>query len=436
MVDTGLTNIIAVLSRLIVQRSDRGAESVRPETVLGEILVTDTDWVALQRAIYRTFNIVIASDELRALRTVENLAREVQARSAVTLPKLRAKPDRSHDYLRGTEDEEKGYRTVRVFYATDRVRGDRRGPIQEYRARRGDGALALGVAEVAIPTTHKFGEMEGPSWWQFFSAPNPRRNITVLLSTELETDAFWGNVRKCMESSGTHDILVFIHGYNVAFNQGLRRVAQITKDLSFAGAPILYSWPSHGSVTKYSADEASVEWTIPHLRDFLRYLLESVGASQIHVVAHSLGNRAAVAAIRELQLDTLAPGAAVLSQFVMAAPDIDAATFRQLAVEFATKPRRCTLYSNSSDRALAASDWKHGGYARAGGGGDPVIVPGVDTIDATGHATDFLSHSYIAASDPVITDLFYVLRSSTPPDQRARLERRTVGAMVYWRIAA
>ena len=57
-----------------------------------------------------------------------------------------------------------GYKTVRVFYATDRAKGERAGLTQTYAPRRGDGTLALGVAhtEVAIPENHVFGAMEGP----------------------------------------------------------------------------------------------------------------------------------------------------------------------------------------------------------------------------------------------------------------------------------
>lgn len=432
MTETGVTEIVVVLGRLIAQRVDCAPDSILAETVLGDILRSDADWLALQRDIYRNFTCFISAQELRGLRTVGDLARAVKARTEAAQPSL--PEDREH--LRDEASDQQGYRTVRVFYATDRAKGALRGAIQEYQPRRGSGTLALGVAEVAIPDTHEFGEMEGPPWWQFFRAPDPRRHITILLVGELLEEAFWGSVRKCVASSSERDVLVFIHGYNVPFGQGLRRAAQITKDLSFLGAPVLYSWPSQGSIKRYSADEATVEWTVPHLRDFLRQLLEGAGAAQVHVIAHSLGNRAAVAAIRGLDLDTLAPGAAQLSQFVLAAPDIDAGTFRQLATEFAKKPKRCTLYANSEDRALAASDWKHGGYPRAGGGGDDlVVVPNVDTIDATGHATDFLSHSYFSGSDPVISDLFYVIRSSTPPEQRARLDRREIGQLVYWRIA-
>jgi esterase/lipase superfamily enzyme len=436
MTETGIAEIVVILGRFIAQRVDCAPDSIHAETALEEILRNEADWLALQRDIYRDFNCFITGQELHGLRTVGDLALLVKARTEATPSSPRFAAPETQEHLRDEASPQEGFQTVRVFYATDREKGALRGAIQDYQPRRGSGTLALGVSEVAIPATHEFGEMEGPPWWQFFRSPDPRRDITVLLAAELPYEVFWGNVRKCVASSSARDILVFIHGYNVPFGQGLRRAAQITHDLSFAGAPVLYSWPSQGSVGKYSADEASVEWTIPHFRDFLRQLLEGAGADQIHVIAHSLGNRAAIAAIRELRLDTLAPGAAELSQFVLAAPDIDADTFRQLAADFAKKPRRCTLYANTEDRALAASDWKHGGYARAGGGGeDLVVVPNVDTIDATGHATDFLSHSYFAGSDPVISDLFYVIRSSTPPDQRARLERREIGPLVYWRIA-
>jgi esterase/lipase superfamily enzyme len=322
-----------------------------------------------------------------------------------------------------------------VFYATDRARGERVALRQTYEPRRGDGALHLGVAEVAIPDNHEFGVMEGPRWWQFFSSPDPRKHIMVLLSTELPAHVFWDRVKDCVSSSDDRDILLLVHGYNVSFDNGLRRAAQIVRDLKFRGAPVLYSWPSHASLGSYSADEANVTWTVPRLKGFLRQLLEGAGAARVHVIAHSLGNRAAIDAIRELQREALAPGAADLREFVLAAPDIDADTFRQLATDFARQPMRCTLYANTEDRALAASDWKHGGYARAGGGGDDLLVlPSVETIDATGHSTDFLSHSYFAGSSPVITDLFHVIRS-VKPDDRARLTRVRRGDLVYWRFA-
>ena len=45
--------------------------------------------------------------------------------------------------------------------------------------------------------------------------------------------------------------------------------AQISYDLGFDGAPVLYSWPSQGSAIGYTVDEATVEWSQTNLKQFL-----------------------------------------------------------------------------------------------------------------------------------------------------------------------
>jgi esterase/lipase superfamily enzyme len=37
---------------------------------------------------------------------------------------------------------------------------------------------------------------------------------------------------------------VFIHGYNVSFDAAVKLTAQLSRDMRFPGAPILYSWAS------------------------------------------------------------------------------------------------------------------------------------------------------------------------------------------------
>lgn len=433
---SGYPTIYAALRRLLAQLSQQAASAIRAGSRLTELLRSDDQWLSLQRGLVRQFGCSFDVATLRGLHDVRTLAKAVHAAEHSAVP---AATDISFHLHHLHADEAAGqqpYQTVRVFYATDRARGLQRGPVQSYESRRGDGQLLLGVAEVAIPRSHRYGEIDSPAWWKFWASADPRKHITVLGAGELAPTAFWAGVRQCVGASSERDVLVLVHGYNVSFDQGLRRAAQIVRDLNFRGAPVLYSWPSHGAIAQYAADEANVEWTVPRLRHLLRQLMLDAGASHVHVIAHSMGNRAAVAAIRELEVNAMPPDAARLSQFVLAAPDIDADTFRQLAKDFAAKPQRCTLYANSQDRALSASDWIHGGYPRAGGGGDElVLVPHVDTIDATGQSTDFLSHSYFADTSPVISDLYYLIRAATPPDQRARLQREERAGLVYWRIA-
>ncbi len=432
--------IYALLRRLLAERGN--VDSVSAETLLADALRSNDDWTAVRQGIYRDLGLYVSIDELKTYKTVRDLAHHIHSCTEREAASEQLRRQFSSDQVKAAEksrsgsDEGQLYTTVRVYYATDREATSADAKVPYYGPRRGNGELTLGSAEVSIPRNHKYGELEGPKWWQIFQSPDPAKHIVVLSAGELVDEEFWSQVRTCVAASDDRDALVLVHGYNVTFEQGLRRAAQVVYDLRFPGAPILYSWPSHGSTTSYPADEANVEWTVPHFRAFLRSTLEATGARRVHVIAHSMGNRAVVRAVRELDLDSLKPGAAELRQLVLAAPDIDAGTFRQLAAEFASKAERCTMYVNSEDRALALSDKIHGSYPRAGGGGDDlVVVSGVDTIDATHHATDFLSHSYFAGSSPVVSDLFDIIRNETPPGRRARLLPEQHSGLDYWRFA-
>ena len=43
--------------------------------------------------------------------------------------------------------------------------------------------------------------------------------------------------------------VVFVHGFNVNFEDAVYRTAQITYDLQFDGAPFLFSWPTSGNIS-------------------------------------------------------------------------------------------------------------------------------------------------------------------------------------------
>src|SRR5581483_4228092 len=108
------------------------------------------------------------------------------------------------------------------------------------------------------------------------------------------------NLAATIGESENRQALVFIHGYNVTFNDAVRRTAQIAYDLAFDVTPILYSWPSQGKLHGYPADENTIEWTVPQLTVFLTELAQAAGATTIHLVAHSMGNRALVKALERL----------------------------------------------------------------------------------------------------------------------------------------
>ena len=137
------------------------------------------------------------------------------------------------------------------------------------------------------------------------------------------------------------------------------------------------------------------------------------GAERIHIVAHSMGNRAVCDALKSLSND---PATKLrFNHLVLAAADIDADTFRELAAALQRVSGHITLYESSKDRALQASKTIHGN-PRAG---EPLLViPGVDTIDASAIDTDFLGHSYFSDNWPLLSDIHSILQKDDPPNAR------------------
>lgn len=314
--------------------------------------------------------------------------------------------------------QEDGYFSTRVFYATDRASETVEGKT-EFTGRRGDGELAYGIVEVSIPDTHKMGEIEAPSWWKRWDRENPTKYVLVLSIDPLTgRTEFASKIESVLAEAGRDDVLVFVHGYNVEFDEAAKRTAQMAYDLKFSGAPIFYSWPSRGGFSDYPADEASVQWTVPHFKEFLRFVLTGLGAKNVHLIAHSMGNRAVVTALNALDTSTLPEGSARLRQIVLAAPDIDAGVFKQLAKEFPGKAARITLYTSSTDKAIIASRKLH---KEPRAGGSIVVVDGIDTIDASRVHSDFLNHSSFGSS--FLPDIFGLIHNDLPPNKRAGLRK-------------
>jgi esterase/lipase superfamily enzyme len=268
------------------------------------------------------------------------------------------------------------------------------------------------------------------SFRRFEFRPNPEKHIVLQEVTTLEEDAFFDSVKQRVDSSRAKDAFVFVHGYNVDFETAARRAGQFAFDLGFIGAPILYSWPSNGTFEDYASDAANVGWTASHLDRFLRLLEARSGASKIHLIAHSMGNRAVCDALKALSYDRTAQAHPLLHHLVLAAPDIDAETFRQLASALRLVSDHITLYASSKDKALAASAKLHK-YPRAGG--LPVLVlPDVESIDASAVASDFLAHSYFAGTYPLLSDIYELLSDDKPASKRFALRSTTSTDGVYY----
>jgi esterase/lipase superfamily enzyme len=124
----------------------------------------------------------------------------------------------------------------------------------------------------------------------------------------------------------------------------------------------------------------------------------------------------------------------VFREVVLTAPDVDLDVFReQLFPAIRDKAGRITLYASSRDRALQLSRQVHG-FARVGDTESGILVlPPMDSIDASAVDTDLVGHSYYGDNNSVIADLYYLLNEGLPPQRRNRLLPRSAGkGKQYW----
>ncbi len=298
------------------------------------------------------------------------------------------------------------------------------------------GTLTRGICEVTVPDVHQRGIVERPSLLRFEIQEDQQQHIVLTSAVELSAGDFQQRLSETVSSSPQRDLLVFIHGYNVDFESAVQRTAQIAVDLPFEGVPVCYSWPSQGSLIGYSIDETNAEWTMTHLKQFLLELANESGASSINVVAHSMGNRPMTAAMEQIQWQLNDESDAPFDRIVLAAPDVDADRFRRdLAPSLLNVANQVTLYASSDDQALIASKQVHG-YPRAGESGENVVVvPGVETIDVSGIDLSLLGHSYYGDNESMLRDLYEVVRARLPAARRALLVARRRGEQVYWQLA-
>ena len=326
----------------------------------------------------------------------------------------------------------KNYVDMKVFYATDRKPSGDKAPATFYSGERGsDGGLALGTCKVSIPRDHRIGELESPKWWKLQFRQNPNRDVVLLAVIPYSESKFYSELASDVKATKEKKAFVFVHGFDVTFEDAARRTAQLAYDLKFQGVPIFYSWPSKGELAGYPADEATIEWVRPHLKQFLEELASRSNATSIYLVAHSMGNRALTGALQDIATQAHTNPVPHFREVVLAAPDIDAGVFRELAVSIESAADRVTLYASSKDEALAASKKFHD-YARAGESGpNLIVVNGIDTVDVTAIDTSFLGHSYVADNVSVITDI-YGLLVGTPAAHRICLSSANLASLTYW----
>ncbi len=335
--------------------------------------------------------------------------------------------------LRGTGP--KADAEYRVWYATTRRPVDPADPSQGYTGERDD-HVHYGTCRVFVPRSHKIGSVGSPWWKRAVTLTDDRLR---LLAVERATEgAFWQSVAESLAAcpEEERDAVVFVHGFNVDFQEAAMRAAQLGFDLQVRGAMAFFSWASRGEVKRYAADEASVELDEDVIADYMSAFALKTGARRVHVIAHSMGNRAVLRAVERIAREAERRTGVRFGQFILAAPDVDARKFRQLCAAYRAVSERTTVYVSSRDLAVEASRWLHD-YPRAGLLPPVMVADGIDTVNVVNADVTLLGHGYVAEARSVISDIHALIRHGAPPQKRFGLQSMsTEQGGQYWLIGA
>jgi esterase/lipase superfamily enzyme len=288
--------------------------------------------------------------------------------------------------------------------------------------------LSYGLAHVTIPADHRPGKIERPL--PLIGSESKEHHIVLANLRTLRAPQFATCLAQKVERSAERELLIFLHGYNVTFEEAARRAAQFATDLQFHGTVVLFSWPSAGATRLYLADEDSAAKSAEPLNQFL-HELQNGPWTKVHIVAHSMGNRVLVsglAASAELALP--------LRNVVLVAADVDTELFEQQFPRLHDVVRRnpenlATSYATESDRALWFSRFFHKTNRLGRITGEPFVTDGLETIDASAVDTSLLSlrHGYFSDKQSVLADIRLLLRTG-----RRAAERDLIGVKKWWAI--
>lgn len=314
---------------------------------------------------------------------------------------------------------------VPVFFATNRKRNPDAKSIEF--GTESEPYLTFGAARLSILKDEGPARPLPPRYTKNITDPEGITDVTRLSIPQLDVqdeEAIISAAQQQLHAAQAfkNQAVVFVHGYNVGFENAVRRAGQIAYDLNFDGPAFVFSWPSRQAYFSYFTDRETVDIATEQLKVFLQRVVARLGAAKVHLVAHSMGNMVLLRALSDLS-DIDPSRRPFVGEIIDAAPDVAPDVFAQFATKIKSAGGNLTVYASAADKALWISEWLWGrprvGYIADEG---PALISGVDLIDITSAGMQIfaINHDVYASSPVVVSDMRSVILGERPPDRRTK----------------
>lgn len=321
--------------------------------------------------------------------------------------------------------ESPGATRLDILVATTRAPSPDAGVM--FSGERGEASLSSFAVSIPPDRRRQIGRVQ----WPQQTPPDPSREFAVLGVDSLRETQFDDWLRK--HGGKSRRALVFIHGFNTRFESALLSFAQIAHDSGAEAAPVLFSWPSRGSLFEYSYDRESASASRDALEKLLARLAANPAIGEVTVLAHSMGASLAMESLRQMAIRRGAVPRQI-QNVILASPDIDIDVFRTQFASLGQKRPRVVVFVSRRDRALQFSRSIAGNIERLGAADareKPWIEEkGVEVIDLTDvDSADLTRHSKFAANPDVVRFLgAQLINGGSPSEAEGRAGERLGGA--------
>ena len=251
--------------------------------------------------------------------------------------------------------------------------------------------LAFGRYDVSIPPNRKAGNVR----FGAFRA-NPRKHFATVSNELFPSEATFQSQLKAQllsRRAGKRSAIVFVHGYNTGYEDGLFRFAQFYSDIGLDDVPVHYSWPSAERVLRYGYDRDSMLYARDGFETTIRSVL-AAGAERIVIVGHSMGTMLIMETLREIAIAGDTATRSRIGGVILVSPDIDIDVFRSQVRRIGTLPQPFVIFSSQRDRVLKFAANEIYGNTRVGAlelGGELSDLD-VNVVDVTEYSRGVLGH--------------------------------------------
>lgn len=223
--------------------------------------------------------------------------------------------------------------------------------------------LAYMDLEVSVPPAHRQGRIRFAH-----SRADAARDFVVARRTDYQTaGAFSDALRKALRQRrpGERGVMLYVHGYNNSFADGVFRTTQLMHDFELPGVGVHFSWPSAAHPLGYAHDRDSVLYTRDGLEKFLTQI-SAAGPDRIILIGHSLGAMLVMETLRQIEIRQPGWANRHLGGVVLVSPDLDIEVFKQQTARFKRLPQPFIIFVSDGDRALQLSSAINGDKQRLG----------------------------------------------------------------------